>query len=96
MTKMKTLSRWFFFTLILLTRAMPSPGASVSPVVQQMCAEKRFEEAVQKLETLADDAKTDAEQSTYLQEAIDIVINHLKDVHRAETLIGKIRDPDTM
>ncbi len=93
MTNMKTLSHWIFITLILLVGTRSLIGASVSPVIRQMCAEKRFEEAVQKLGTMADGAKTDAEQSTYLQEAIDIVLNQLKDVHRAEALIGEIRDP---
>lgn len=90
---MKLRLRWIFITLFLLAGTISTPGASALAVVRQMCSEKRFEEAVRKLETEAEVAKTDAEQAAWLQDAVDIVLSQLKDAHRAEALVGQIRDP---
>lgn len=61
--------------------------------VKQMRGDKRYGEAVQKLETMASSAATDGEQSHYLQLAVDIAVESLKDSERARALADKVRDP---
>lgn len=61
--------------------------------VKRLRAEKRYDEALQKLEVLA--AKTDepSENFTYLSQAIDIAVDSLKDANRALALAASLKDP---
>ncbi|WP_395736740.1 tetratricopeptide repeat protein [Prosthecobacter sp.] len=61
--------------------------------VKRLRADKRYDEAIQKLETMA--AKTDdaAENFTYLDFAIGMAVDSLKDAPRALALAEKVKEP---
>jgi tetratricopeptide (TPR) repeat protein len=55
--------------------------------------EKRFDEAIQKLETMATGTTDDDENFHYLDIAIEIASASLKDLDRALTLADKVKEP---
>lgn len=61
--------------------------------VKRLRAEKRYDEALQKLEALA--AKTDepGENFSYLSQALDIAVDSLKNADRSLALAAAIKDP---
>jgi len=71
-------------------RAMDWGGLAA---VSRFCEEKRFDEAIRRLEEMAARADNDAEQFHYLQKAVEISGNSMKDYDRARALADKIRDP---
>ncbi len=62
-------------------------------VVKQLRGEKRFDEAIQKLETMAARTTDDDENFHYLDIAIEIASGSLKDTDRALALADKVKEP---
>lgn len=62
-------------------------------VAKRLRTEKRYEESIQKLEAMA--AKTDeaGENFTYLDYAIDMAVDSLKDAGRSLALAAAVKDP---
>jgi tetratricopeptide (TPR) repeat protein len=60
---------------------------------KRLRADKRYDEAIQKLEGMA--AKTDdaGENFTYLDFAIDMAVDSLKNAEKALALVGEVKDP---
>ena len=86
----------FCLHLILLTLFAASAHAidyTTLSAVKRLRAEKRYDEALQKLEALA--ARTDepAENFAYLSQAIDIAVDSLKNADRALALVATLKDP---
>ena len=61
--------------------------------VKLLRVEKRFEEAIQKLESMAEKAADADENFHYLNLAVEIAVSSLKDAERALALAQKITDP---
>lgn len=85
--------RLFLFTIVALTVSARAIDYTTLSAAKRLRAEKRFEEALQKLETAA--AKTDdlGENFTYLSHALDILVDGLKDADRALALTATVKDP---
>ncbi len=62
-------------------------------VAKRLRSEKRYDEAVQKLEGMAVKADDPSENFTYLDLAIDITVESLKDEKRALALAAAVKDP---
>ncbi|MBX7209043.1 MAG: hypothetical protein K1X78_12065 [Verrucomicrobiaceae bacterium] len=61
--------------------------------VKRLRAEKRYDEALQKLEALAAKADEASVNYTYLSQAIDIAVDSLKNADRALALAASLKDP---
>jgi tetratricopeptide (TPR) repeat protein len=61
--------------------------------VHGLRVEKRYDDAIRRLEDMAGRTRNDAEQFHYLQMAVEIASNSLKNYDRAKALAGAIRDP---
>lgn len=61
--------------------------------VKRLREEKRFDEAIVRLQAMAQRSSDDAEQYRCLQLAIDIAVESLRDCERARTLAKAVRDP---
>lgn len=83
--------------LLLTVAALCAPLQAIDytalSAVKRLRAEKRYDEALAKLEALA--AKTDepGENFTYLSHAIDVATDSLKNADRALALAATIKDP---
>jgi tetratricopeptide (TPR) repeat protein len=79
---------------ITLRLAVTSPAIDYQQLsaAKRLAADKRYDEAIQKLEVVA--AKTDelGENYSYLALAIDIAVKSLKDADRALALVAEIKD----
>ena len=64
--------------------------------VKLLRGEKRFEEAIQKLDSMAGKAADADENFHYLNLAVEIAVSSLKDAERALALAQKITDPGTL
>jgi len=84
--------RRIILTLALLSCSSPAVNFPELAAAKRLTAEKRHDEAIQKLEALA--AKTDEafENFHYLELAIDIAVNSLKDADRSLRLASAVRD----
>ena len=82
-----------FFILIALT-SLPAHALDYTQLgaVKRLTADKRYDEAIQKLEALA--AKTDepGENFHYLELALDITVKSLKSAERSLALAAKVKD----
>ena len=61
--------------------------------VKRLRAEKRYDEALQKLEALATKTDEPGENYTYVSQAIDIAVDSLKNADRALALAASLKDP---
>lgn len=86
--------------ILLILTALSLLGVSAQAVdyaqfsvAKRLHKEKRYDEAIAKLEAMA--AKTDeaGENFTYLDYAIDIAVNPLKNAQRALALAAAVKDP---
>lgn len=62
-------------------------------VAKRLHKEKRYDEAIAKLEAMAAKADDAGENFTYLDYAIDIAVNPLKNAQRALALAAAVKDP---
>lgn len=80
---------------ILVACSVPTHAIDYTQLsaIKRLRADKRYDEALQKLEALA--AKTDepGENYTYLSLAIEITVESLKNADRALTLAATVKDP---
>jgi tetratricopeptide (TPR) repeat protein len=85
---------WFMLALALVLAgevlAMDWTGLGAARRLQE---EKRYDEAIRRLEEMAGRTTNDAEQFQYLQTAMEIAGSSLKNYDRARALADKIRDP---
>lgn len=81
------------FFLLLVALSAHAIDYTALGAVKRLRAEKRYDEALQKLEVLA--AKTDepAESFSYLSQAIEIATDSLKNADRALALAASLKDP---
>jgi tetratricopeptide (TPR) repeat protein len=61
--------------------------------VKRLRTEKRYDEALQKLEALATKTDEASENFTYLSQALDIAVDSLKDADRSLALAAAIKEP---
>lgn len=80
----------FLFLFVTAAHAVDYTALSA---VKRLRAERRYDEALQKLEALA--TKTDelGENYTYVSQAIDIAVDSLKNADRALALVASLKDP---
>jgi tetratricopeptide (TPR) repeat protein len=78
---------------ILLSGTLRAIDWTGLEAVRRLQEEKRYDEAVKRLEAMATRASADAEQFYYLEQAIDIAVESLRDFDRARALARAARDP---
>jgi tetratricopeptide (TPR) repeat protein len=61
--------------------------------VKRLRAEKRYDEALKKLEVLATQTSESSENFSYLSQALDIAVDSLKDADRALALVDLVKEP---
>ena len=80
-------------TLALLCVSSPALDFQQLGAVKLLRSEKRFDEAIQKLEAMAAQAADADENFHYLEIAIEIASGSLKNADRALALADKVKDP---
>ncbi|WP_395751763.1 tetratricopeptide repeat protein [Prosthecobacter sp.] len=60
---------------------------------KRLRADKRYDEAIQKLEGMAAKTEDAGENFTYLDLAIDMAVESLKNAEKALALVGEVKDP---
>jgi tetratricopeptide (TPR) repeat protein len=79
------------FTLCL-GASSPAIDYQQLSAAKRLAADKRYDEAIQKLEAVAAKTEEAGENYSYLSLAIDIAVKSLKDADRALALAAKIKD----
>jgi tetratricopeptide (TPR) repeat protein len=87
------MSRLIAITLTLLTVSAQALDYQQLGAVKLLRSEKRFDEALQKLEAMAAQAADADENFHYLEIAIEIASGSLKNADRALALADKVKDP---
>jgi tetratricopeptide (TPR) repeat protein len=87
------MSRLIAITLTLLTVSAQALDYQQLGAVKLLRSEKRFDEAIQKLEAMAAQAADADENFHYLEIAIEIASGSLKNADRALALADKVKDP---
>lgn len=79
--------------LALLASTTQAIDYTTLSAVKRLRAEKRYDEALQKLEALATKTDEPSENFSYLSQAIDIAVDSLKNADRALAFAAAIKDP---
>lgn len=85
--------RLLFVCLVSLSCTSHAIDYTTLSAAKRLRAEKRYDEAVQKLETLAAKTEELSENFSYLSQAMDIAVDSMKDADRALALAATIKDP---
>lgn len=83
----------FAFSLALLTFSAHAIDYTALSAVKRLRTEKRYDEALQKLEALATQTDEASENFSYLSQALDIAVDSLKDANRSLALAAAIKEP---
>lgn len=87
-------STWLIvLTTLFFLRVASALDYTELAAVKLLRGEKRFEEAIQRLDSLAKRATSDSENYHYLQMAMEIATQSLKNSDRALALAQRVRDP---
>lgn len=78
---------------LCLAASCPAIEYQQLSAAKRLTAEKRYDEAIQKLQAVAAKTGDGGENYSYLAHAIDIAVKSLKDADRALALAGEIKDP---
>lgn len=78
--------------LVLLATAAQAIDYTALSAVKRLRTEKRYDEALQKLESLAAKTNEPGENYSYLSQAIDIAVDSLKNADRALALAASLKD----
>lgn len=81
------------FVLCLFVTVAHAVDYTALSSVKRLRAEKRYDEALQKLEALATKTDEPGENYTYVSQAIDIAVDSLKNADRALALAASLKDP---
>lgn len=81
------------FLLILVAASARAIDYTSLSAVKRLRADKRYDEALQKLEALAAKTEEPAENFSYLSQAIEIATDSLKNADRALALAASLKDP---
>lgn len=81
--------------LLLVTHASHASSTNYTELaaIKRLRQEKRYDEALNRAQKLADTASGDPEQFHYLQLAIDIAVESLRDFDKAAALAAAVHDP---
>lgn len=90
---MKKYAFWIALAVCVPQRPASAIHYEQLNAVKLLRVEKRFEEAIQKLESMAEKAADADENFHYLNLAVEIAVSSLKDAERALALAQKITDP---
>ena len=84
--------RLFVITLAFLTASSHAVDYQELSAVKRLTAEKRYDEAIQKLEALAAKTGETGENFHYLDLAMDITVKSLKNADRSLALAAQVKD----
>jgi tetratricopeptide (TPR) repeat protein len=84
--------RLLFVCLVSLSSTSHAIDYTTLSAAKRLRAEKRYDEALQKLEKLAAKTEEPSENFSYLSQAIDIAVDSMKDADRALSLAATIKD----
>lgn len=83
--------------VLAVTLCLTASGSAIDykqlSVAKRLAAEKRYDEAIQKLQALAAKTEEPAENFHYLDLAINIAVKSLQDADRALALAAEMKDP---
>jgi len=84
-----------FLVAVFVSFCVPARGVDYTQLsaVKRLRAEKRYDEALQKVEALAAKTGDLGENYTYLSLALDIAVDSLKNADRALALAATVKDP---
>lgn len=86
------MNRLIVTLLLLLSASSQAIDYTQLSAAKRLTAEKRYDEAIQKLESLAVKAEEPGENFHYLNLAMDIAMKTLKNAERAMSLVATVKD----